>query len=253
MLEEILTLNVYAFLLIFVRIGAFFLIAAGFSSGQVSPRIRLLIALAFSFVLTPTLADKLPAMPGHPASLVALILGEFLVGALIGSVVRILFSAMQVAGTITSFVSAMANALVFDPVSESQSAIVAGFLGTIAIVLLFVTNLHLVMLQAMIDSYSLFEPGQLPPVGDMSELIARHVSGAFSLGVQLAAPMIVVAFTYYLGLGLLTRLEPNIPIFFVGLPLQILIGMVTLMLTVSAISLYFVDRVAEGIQPFLAP
>lgn len=253
MLQEILSLNVYAFLLIFVRIGAFFLIAAGFSGGQVSPRIRLLIALAFSFILTPTLVDTLPPMPGQPVLLVAMILGEFLIGAMIGSVVRILFSAMQVAGTVTSFVSAMANALIYDPIAESQSAIVSGFLGTIAIVLLFVTNLHHVMLQAMIDSYTLFKPGTLPPVGDMAELITRHVAGAFSLGVQLAAPMIVVAFTYYLGLGLLTRLEPNIPIFFVGLPLQILMALVTLMITVSAICLYFMDRVNEGIQPFLAP
>lgn len=253
MLQDVLSLNVYAFLLIFVRIGAFFLIASGFSAGQVSPRIRLLIALAVSFILTPTLIDKLPPMPSHPVLLVALILGEFVIGAMIGSVVKILFSAMQVAGTITSFVSAMANALVFDPISESQSAIVAGFLGTIAIVLLFVTNLHHVMLQALVDSYTLFEPGKLPPIGDIAELITRQVAGAFSLGVQLAAPMIVVAFTYYLGLGLLTRLEPNIPIFFVGLPLQILMALVTLMITVPAISLYFLDRANEGIQPFLAP
>ena len=251
MYQEILSLNIFAFLLIFVRIGAFFSVAPGFSGSQISLRIRLATALAFTFVLTPTLMDTLPRVPESALSLAALILGEFVIGVLIGTVGRILFSAVHVAASITSFVSAMANAMIADPISQQQSAIVASFLSVLVTVLLFVTNLHHVMLQAMIDSYTLFQPGVLPPVGDMSELISRHVAGAFKLGVQLASPMIIIAFAYYLGLGILTRLEPNIPIFFVGMPLQIVLGITALMITISSISLYFLDRFERGMQPFL--
>ena len=109
-------------------------------------------------------------MPGDPLVLLLILAGEILSGAVLGTAALIMFSAVQVAGTVISFVSAMANALVFDPVSQQQSAIVAGFLTTAATLLLFVTDLHHVLIQALIDSYSLFKPGAPHIMGDISEL-----------------------------------------------------------------------------------
>ena len=74
------------------------------------------------------------------------------------------------------------------PIAEQQSALLAGFLGNVGILLIFVTDMHHLMLRAMIDSYSLFVPGQPLPVGDMSNMIARQVMDSFALGVQLRRP-----------------------------------------------------------------
>ena len=180
-------------------------------------------------------------------------IGEILSGAILGTTVLIIFSAMQVAGTVLSFVSAMANALVYDPISQGQSAVVAGFLSTTAILLLFVTDLHHILIQSLIDSYSLFQPGVAPAIGDTTELIVRHVSATFKLGVQLAAPFIVVSIVYNLGLGLVTRLAPQIPIYFVGLPFQLVVSVVLLMVVVPSMLLVFLAHVSDGLQPFLAP
>ena len=253
MIAEVISLNLFAFLLVFVRMSGFFLIAPGLSAANVSTRIRLLFALTFAFMILPVVIDKLPTIPGHPAQLGALILAETAIGLFIGFTARIIFSAVEIAGTISSFVSSLANAMVLDPISRQQSAILSGFMSVAATLLLFVTNLHHMMLQAMIDSFDLFPPGQILPVGDMSEVIARSVTGAMTLGVQLSAPIIIISFAYYLGLGLLTRLEPQVPIFFVGMPLQILLGLGTFMVSVSAILLFFLSRFEESFQPFLSP
>lgn len=251
MIEEFLTLNIFAFFMIFARVGTAFFLFPGFRGKQVTPRARLSIALAISFILTPLLAEQLPALPSSVLGLFLVMMGEILSGAILGTVVLILFSAVQVTGTITSFVSAMANALIFDPISEQQSAIVAGFLSTTASLLLFVTDLHHVLIRAIIDSYQLFIPGVVPSAGDTLQLIARQVSDTFKLGVQLAAPFIVVSMVYYLGLGLMTRLSPQIPIFFVAMPAQIVISMIILMITVPAIMLAFLNHVQDGLLPFL--
>ena len=83
--------------------------------------------------------------------------------------------------------SSMANVLIRDPIAEQQSALIAGFLGNVGILLIFVTNLHHLMLRAMIDSYSLFVPGQPLAIGDMSNMVARQVMDSFTMGVQLAS------------------------------------------------------------------
>ena len=253
MLEELLSLNLFAFFLVFARVGTAFFLFPGFQSKQVNIRARLAIALAITFLLTPLLMDILPRMPGSPWMLFALMIGEVLSGAILGTIALITISAVHVAGTVTSFVSAMANALIFDPISQQQSAIVAGFLTTTALLLLFVTDLHHLLIQTVIDSYSLFQPGVLPALDDATHLIVRQIAETFKLGVQLAAPFIVVSIVYNLALGLMTRLAPQIPIFFVALPFQLVVSIVLLMIVVPSIMLGFLTHVEDGLMPFLLP
>ena len=253
MLEEILSLNVFAFMMIFARVGTAFFLFPGFQGKQVNVKSRLALALAVSFLLTPLLMEILPPMPGDPLMLLLILGGEILSGAVLGTAVLVMFSAMQVAGTVISFVSAMANAMIFDPISQQQSAIVGGFLSTAATLLLFVTDLHHVLIKALIDSYILFQPGGSPIMGDISELIVRQVSSAFKLGIQLAAPFIVISIVYNFALGLMTRLSPNIPIFFVAMPAQLVLGIVILMIVLPGILLTFISRVQVDLLPFISP
>ena len=124
MLEEILTLNIFAFILIFARVGTAFFILPGFAGAKVNMRARLGIALTISFLVTPGLAGQLPAMPGEPLNLFLLMAGEMLAGSVIAVVPLILLSAMHTAGTVIAFVSAMANSMSFDPISQQQTALV---------------------------------------------------------------------------------------------------------------------------------
>ena len=253
MLQDILALNVFGFLLIFSRIGVAMSLLPGFSTNYVNIRVRLLFALAISFVLAPVLASRLPGLPETPMGLGLLVLGEIVVGAFLGSVARIILTALQVAGTIISLVSSLANALIQDPIVNQQTSTISGFLSTLGVTLIFVTNMHHMMLRAVFDSYTLFLPGNALSIGDMALVVARHVSDSFSLGLQLASPLVVTGFSYYLGLGLLTRLMPQMPVFFVGMPIQIVAQLSVLLLTVSGMMLVFLSHFGDGVGAFLAP
>ncbi len=253
MLSEILALNVFGFFLIFARVGAAFVTMPGFSAIYVGARARLLIALTVSFLLTPVLAGTLPGVPETPDVLAILLIGEVVVGLFLGILGRILVAALQTAGTLVSLFSSMANALIQDPIVEQQSSVAAGFLSTLGIVLIFVTDLHHVMLGALADSYTLFVPGRPLMIDDMANVIARRVMDSFALGVQLASPLFVTGLTYYLGLGLLGRLMPALPIFFVGLPAQVMIQISVFMLTLSSMMMVFLARFQDGYAGFLTP
>ena len=253
MLEEILSLNLFGFFLIFARLGTAMALMPGFSSGFVPNRIRFSIALALCFILAPVLIPTLPVRPATVAGMGILITGEILIGAFFGTFARIMVSALQTAGTIISYVSSMANALIQDPIAEQQSSTIAGFLLTTGVVLVFVVDLHHVMIMAIADSYTLFEPGRALPMEDIIYVMARRVADSFALGLKLASPFVIVGLTYYIGLGLLGRLMPQLQVFFFGLPFQIGLQIWVLTVTVSGILVVFLRNFEEGYLDFILP
>ncbi len=253
MLEELLTINLFGFFLIFARMGTAMSLMPGFSSGFVPMRLRLSMALAVSFVLAPVLIGGLPVRPPTIAAMSLLVVGEILIGAFFGTIARILMSALQTAGTIISYMMSMANALIQDPIAEQQSSIIAGFLLTMGIVLVFVVDLHHVMILAVTDSYTLLEPGQPLPAGDFAHALGRRVADSFALGLKLAAPFVIVGLTYYIGLGLLGRLMPQLQVFFFGLPFQIGVQIWVLSVALSGIMMAFLQHFGEGYQGFILP
>ncbi len=253
MLEEILSLNLFGFFLIFSRLGTAIALMPGFSSGFVPNRMRFAIAIALSFVLAPVLIPTLPVRPSTVAGMGILITGEVLIGAFFGMFARIMVSALQTAGTIISYVSSMANALIQDPIAEQQSSTIAGFLLTMGVVLVFVVDLHHVMIMSIADSYTMFVPGRALPMEDITFVIARKVADSFALGLKLASPFVIVGLTYYIGLGLLGRLMPQLQVFFFGLPFQIGLQIWVLTVTVSGILVVFLRNFEEGYLDFILP
>lgn len=251
MLQDLVNLNLFAFFLIFARVGAAFLLLPGYSAAYVSPNIRLALALAVSFAVMPLLADALPAMPSAPSALALLLIGETVIGSFFGVLARILLGALQTAGTMIALFASLANAFIQDPIAEQQSSTVSGFLTTLGIVVIFATNLHELMLKAVVDSYMVFTPGQPLAIGDLSDTVARRVADSFALGLQLAVPFLVVALTYYVGLGILGRLMPTLQVFFFGLPVQISLQIWVMMIAVSGIMMVFMTRFQDGFVPFL--
>ncbi len=241
MLSELLELNVFGFFLIFARVGAALATMPGFSSSFVSPRFALAMGLGISLVVMAPLLRVLPVMPPHIAELVLLLTGEILIGAFLGSIARILISSLQTAGTFIAYSASLANAMINDAISDQQSSTISSFLMTSGLVLVFVSDLHHLMIIAVIDSYSLFVPGEGLMMEDMAHFLTRKVADSFALALQMAAPFIIVALTYYIGLGLLGRLMPQLQVFFFGMPFQLAAQLWVLVITTSGILMVFLE------------
>ena len=205
----------------------------GFGSSYVPPRSRLVLALAFSMIVTPMITN-IPPMPGGTLKLVGYVLAEMLIGVMIGIIAKILGSAIHVAGMIISMQSSLAQASLFDPNQAAQSSLLGTYLDMMVMVLIFTTGIHHVMIVAMIDSYGAFPPVSPIPFGDFADLIMRTVSKSFLIGFQLAMPMIIVGTLVNLSSGLLARLMPAFQVYFVIMPAQILVALFVFMTTFSA-------------------
>ena len=102
------------------------------------------------------------------------------------------------------------------------------------------------------DSYRLFRPGEVPAVGDMSALVTNTVAGAFKIGIQLSAPFLVFGLVFNVALGVLSRLMPQMQVYFVAVPLSIMIGFLILLIVVGAMMAGFLSYVG-GVLRELAP
>ena len=231
--------GLFALILIFVRIGAALMLMPGFSEAYVFSRSRLLLALVLSAVLTAPLIDQLPAMPERMDQLVLLVVGEAILGVFIGGTTRIMFATLHIAGSTIAVQSGLATASVFDPNQSTQGTLPGNFLTTVAMVLLFVTDGHHMLLRGIVDSYRFFEAGMSLPIDDMMMFITSVVQDGFDLGVQIAAPLLLVGLLTNLAMGILNRLMPTFQVFFIALPLQLLLSFATLMLSFATGILVF--------------
>ncbi len=251
MLEELLVLNATAFMLTFARLGSALMIMPGVGDSFISTRIRLLFALSFSFIMMPLISNFITEVPTGFA-LYVILATEVIIGLFIGTIARIFMAALDTAGMLVSIHSGLANAQVFNPSFAAQGSLFGAFLSVTGIVLLFASNLYGVLLYGLYDSYRMFPIGAEMMTGDMSEVVVRAVATSFKTGVQIAAPFIIVSFLLYVGMGVLARLMPQIQVFILSLPIQILLSLLCMSLVVSAALMFWLHKYEDAINFFFS-
>ncbi|WP_341212438.1 flagellar biosynthetic protein FliR [uncultured Limimaricola sp.] len=227
-LAEFLVSQVLVAGLVFARLGAALMFLPGFGEQTIPARHRLLFGLALSAAIAPLapiggLADTAPVV------LLSMFAIEVTIGIWIGTMARILFSALQFAGYQVGMVAGLSNAFAPGTGSFEGSTLIAGALLMAGVALIFATELHHVMIMALLDSYELFPPGRLM-LGDLAQQMVRAVAESFYLGVSLAAPFYVLSLVLNLGMGLANRAMPSLPVFFVAAPILIATGLLGLVL-----------------------
>jgi flagellar biosynthesis protein FliR len=241
-----------AYMLVFARIGTMVMLLPGLGELSVPPRVRLTIALILSAILMP-LHRSAYQIDMRAIGPVLLMLGqELLIGAVLGLTARLAISALQTAGSVVAQQLGLGFVTAVDPTQGQQGLIVGNFLTILGITMIFATDLHHLVIAALNDSYVLFKPGDTMAMGDVAALFTKTSSLAFRVGVQIAAPFLVFGLLFNLGLGVLSRLMPQMQVFFVGVPLSILIGFLILLLVVGAMMGNFLDYV-QGVLRELAP
>ncbi len=240
------------FLLVFARVGTMVMLLPGLGERSVPARVRLTLALMLAAVLLPLHRNAFTIDLRTFGPVAAMLGQEVFVGAVLGLTVRLLISALQVAGFVIAQQLGVGFVTAVDPTQGQQSVIVANFLTLLGLTLVFATDLHHLVIAALNDSYTLFRPGEVPLLGDVAALTTRMVATAFRIGIQLSAPFIVFGLLFNVGLGVLSRLMPQMQVFFVGLPLSIIVGFLILVLVAGAMMSVFLNSL-EGVLRELAP
>jgi flagellar biosynthetic protein FliR len=224
----------YFYLLIFARVGAMLMLIPALGETAIPARMRLGFALAMSAVLYPLISSQLPALPTNLPEIVVVVLHEVAVGLILGAIARLAVSGTQAAGAVIASSSGLSVAQAADPTNGGmQGALIGAFLSFLGIALIFATDLHHVALSAIHDSYMIFTPKEPLMFGDAAQTVVDTVAGAFVIGVQMSAPFIVFGLVFNLGMGILSRLMPQLQVFFIAMPATVGVGLILMALLLT--------------------
>jgi flagellar biosynthesis protein FliR len=233
--------EIWATALLFARIGGMIMMLPGFGEPSVPPRVRLAFALAMAIALGPALADRVPAAAASSWGMAFQVASETLIGVLLGAASRMLVSALATAGQIAGLELGLSFAQTADPTATGSGQLMAVFLGVLGVALIFATGLDHMFLRGIAGSYDVISLGAPPPVGDAAQLALEATASSFRVGFQIAMPLVAAGLIFRVGLGVLSRLIPQIQVFFIALPLQIMGGLVVMALGLSTGMLIWLD------------
>ncbi|MCL4766651.1 MAG: flagellar biosynthesis protein FliR [Hyphomicrobiaceae bacterium] len=231
---------------LFCRIGGCLMLMPGFSSPRVPVQVRLLIAVAVTLSLAPLLLPALAAAVARPptGAVIVLIVAETLTGVFIGLMGRIFFLALQfMAVALASFIGT--GSLPGLPIDDGEpNAAVSSLITLTATVLFFTADLHWDVLRGLVQSYAVL-PVTGPMAADLAlARLADATSDAFILAVQIGSPFFVYALVVNLMFGMVNKLIPQIPVYFISLPFVLAGGMLLLYFAIGEFLSLFLDGFA---------
>lgn len=214
--------------IVFLRVGPVMSLFPGIGEQSVPRRIKLVLALAFTIVISPVLAPQLAPMVESPPPLAWLILTETGVGLMIGIGIRLFIMALQTAGSIAAQSTSLSQIL--GGVSATPLPAFGHLLVFGGLALVMMLNLHVRVAEMMVLTYGLFPVAELPDAGSVSMWGIHRIASAFALAFTLAAPFVIVSVLYNLTLGIINRAMPQLMVVFVGAPVITATGLILLML-----------------------
>lgn len=216
--------------LLLLRPGMLVATAPAFGFGFAPPAVRLGVLLIISLSLMPVvpLPDSLNA-----ASITVIAFRETLIGMAIAMSVRIVMAAAELAGHLAGFQLGFSYASLVDPLSGARNNMLAAFYGMVALFMFLAIDGHHEMLRALATSYEALPIGVGGLGADLAMLVARVLGVIFIVGVQLAAPVVLVLVIVEVMLGVMARSMPSLNLMVSGAPVRLIVGMVALAATLQ--------------------
>jgi flagellar biosynthetic protein FliR len=225
------------------------LIAAAplFGNASIPATVKIMLGVMLAMIMAPVI----PALPAlDPMSLAGfmILLQQMLIGLAMGFAMRIVFAAVEMAGEVASLTMGLGFASFFDPMTKGRSSAVSQFLALIATMAFLAVNAHLVLLEALAESF-ITMPISASPMGTAAPFeLARWGGQIFSAGLQLSLPIVAALLITNVALGILTRAAPQLNIFGIGFPVSLGVGLLVISLALPYLAGPFQTLFNQGIE-----
>jgi len=232
------------------RIGAVMMLFPGIGESYVPPRTRMIFACLTCLILLEPMQSRFPALPSSTAEMAQLICYEIIIGIFFGTLIRFALAAIEAAGMVVGIQSGLSSATMMNPALATQSPLSSAFLSVAALVLIFVTGTDHFLIRTTVSLYDAFPPGVPLATGDMAQTVINVANKSFVIGIELAAPFLIMGLLLYSALGILQRLMPSVQLFLIVLPVEIWGGIMMLLLTVAGMLTLWLRYFNQSIGTF---
>lgn len=237
---------------VLLRVGGAMVMFPAFGERSIPERIRLILTLAFTAIVSPAVAPTLQPLIPQDGRFGILVISEPIIGLSIGAVVRLFVFALQMAGSIAAQSTSLAQ--IFGGATVDPQPAIGHILLVAGLALAVMTGLHIRLVEVLIFSYEVFPPGKMPGADLLSQWGVARISRAFGLAFTLAVPFVIASLVYNVALGVINRAMPQLMVAFVGAPAITAGGLILLLLTSPILLSVWVRALNLFLgQPFGAP
>jgi flagellar biosynthesis protein FliR len=226
---EVPAVTLVALLLGTARAAGFVMLAPPFNSRSIPAPVKGALAMALSLLLSARIAPTLPEVTG--GFLLVAAVTEVIIGAALGFVVQVLFTAVQMAGDLIDLTGGFSLQPAYDPLAMTNNSSVGRLHYLLATTLLFTSGGHLLIIKGFATSYEGMPIGGGVPTDQLGSVMIKAFALMFLAAVQIAGPMVAVLLLADVALALLSRAAPALNIFQIGFPVKIMLTLAMLGLT----------------------
>jgi flagellar biosynthesis protein FliR len=218
-----------ALLLGTVRATTFILVAPPFNNSGIPAVVKGALAMCFSLVVLPHLTGQIPAVT--TGFLVTTAITEAIIGAALGFLVQLLFTAVQMAGDLIDVSGGFSLQPAYDPMAQTSNASIGRLYNLLALTLLFTSGGELLLVKGFVTSYQGLPVGAMLDTAHLGHAVITALSKMFLAALQIGGPMIAVLLLADVALGLLSKASPALNVFSLGFPLKIMLVLMMVGLT----------------------
>jgi len=238
-----------AFAMVLARITGLMLIAPFYSAGNIPVMVKM--GLVGTLTLVVMIQTGPMPLPGdfNAVRMIGLLVGEVLVGFLMGMVVAVLVSSVHFAGQLIGSQMGMTMANLVDPTTQQQASLVGTVLNAVTLLLFLAFDGHLMLLQALFESWEIVPLNKVWPNAEaiLPELV-RVGGRLFEIGLRLALPVVVATTFINIGLAIIARTVPQVNVFQLGFILTMLVGLTMLALSLPGLNVVVKNMLNEGLR-----
>lgn len=225
-----MNLALEGFFMVLGRLSGLFISAPIFASRQLPGRLKVLIILLLAAVMSSFVPIQYRMQLDDPVVFIAAMISEVFIGYAIGFVAYVLFAAIQMAGQLMDNQIGFSMVNVLDPQSGVQIPLMGNFYYLLALLIYLSMNGHHYLLQAVAQSYQV-----IPVLGanlgsNLMEIIASVTAYMVVIAVKISTPVVFAIMITNISMGFIARTVPQMNVFIVGMPLNIMVGLFTLLI-----------------------
>ena len=208
-----------ALLLISARILAWSLVSPPMATAGLPTSVKTVVSVGIALAVAPTQIAHVPS--AQVAPVLGSLLEQIVLGAGLGFLTRVVFSAVEAAGGLIDVFGGFSLSAAYDPLSTTMTSVFGRFYGILCTTLIFVTNVHLVILQGFLRTFTAIPLDAGFSLAELGKQLTGTLTAMFVAALQIAGPLLVVLFIADISLGVLNRIAPQLNAFSLSFPIKI--------------------------------
>lgn len=229
------------------RVSSMLLSMAVLSGTTITPRIKVLLAIAIIFAVSPALpAVTVEYDPISPESML-ITAQQILIGVALGFASLMVLQTFVLAGQAIAMQIGLGFASMVDPTNGQTVPVLSQFFLMLATLLFLAVDGHLLMFRFVMESFTAIPIGTSGLSTDAMWRIVNWGSIMYAAALTTMLSAIIALLLVNFSFGVMTRASPQLNIFSIGFPITMVGGLIILWLTIGGFITHFELQWERGV------